>query len=401
MVDISHESLICSDLNENMELIRLHTDSIGVRPVLDNSIMIDGYKEISKPGTRRRRRRRSSSVHSICTKMQDDRDHSINTFETIYKKIAAFFFVFNKFANANDFINNLPVIANESHTLSFVRSFNMLYDLRIKEKIYDTMDNFMKSNRSATDRIVAMIPTMPINLDALGISKYFTGNTHNIADCFALFIENPRISGEEDTGISDSKPLVNSDLDSIPTSIRCEIVNKLSQEVLSECGTYECLYEQEIDSLPENIVLDGMLKGMPISKGKIRFFHKIMTFGKRDGSPKPPRKRIDGTVDDSAGFLKQRFSIFTEYLSRRNCDVNPGGSNKWNAKTYFNIFSKKEGDYRNPMDLADDSAKERFEEHIRMHTAHWDEIQYDDIEIVLRDNNDNSIIKLPYSCTIM
>ncbi|EAN32066.1 hypothetical protein TpMuguga_04g00713 [Theileria parva strain Muguga] len=387
MANISHESLICSDLNKR-ELKRIQSCGPYDTTDFDSSITIDSYRELPRnvvSGSRIR----SSSVHIVYDDQNDEKE-SVTTLSYIYKKIAAFFFVFNRFSVSSDIPSDIPaeipVVSNEASIVPFVRSFSMLYDLRLKDKIYDTMDYLIKYNRKATDRLVAMITSVPLHLDKFDFYKYFTNFDYSLSECFALFIEQPPDL--------DPSTVEASDLDKIPDNIKCEVVNKRSLEVISESGPYKCLYEHNVDSITDNSLLDEMLCGVSVKKGKVRFFHKIKNLGRKDS--KKMKNDVDEPVHD---YFKQRFSTFTEYLSKRTRDSSGENQNKWNARTYFNVFSRKPS-YQDS-EPQDDSARERFEDHIRHHTLHWDEVQYDDIEIILRDDNDNSIVKLPYSCRIM
>ncbi|UKJ89900.2 hypothetical protein MACJ_003154 [Theileria orientalis] len=394
MANISHESLILSELNSS-ELKRIQSCNVYNPSDFDNSIVIDSYKEVPDRSLSSSRRR-SSSVHVVYNEAGDEKDND-TTLSYIYKKLAAFFFVFNRFSfgdgsniirnsiskdNNHDISNDSPFFTN--NIAPFVRSFSILYDLRLKDKIYDTVDYLIKYNRRATDRIVALFTNVPLNLDKFDFSKYLSNFEISLSESFALFIEQPTES--DSTNIAA--------LDDIPNDLKCEVVNKYSREVISESGPYHCVYEHKVDSIADNTILDEMLYGVAVKKGKLRFFQKIKSLTKKESD------RFKQGSDESLNeYIKHRFATFTEYLSKRNQYSEDPNSNKWKPRTYFNVFSKKREE--SPSYNIDETARERFEEHVRVHTLHWDEVQYDDIEIVLRDNNDNSVVKLPYSCTIM
>ncbi|KAK1933060.1 hypothetical protein X943_002010 [Babesia divergens] len=352
----------------------------------------------------------------------DSEEHTplCDTYSTaLYKKLSSVLDGFKGLMFSNWQLRN--VIVDESSVSQQPDTVEDTVLLSLTERLCYTMDNLFRG-APTMERLVAFIPTFSPPKPGFNLADAFVPEHENFVDCFALFIQDNKSQGtpnsSNDTG---SIPV-----DCIGDNLRCEIVNKVSKRVISESGPYHCVFEENIDSETPNEALLGFMGDLAFSSGRLRFFQAIKSLGKYKEtlSRRITRSSRDpGTEDQEStsrmgsttfanfqspgSFLKSRLNLFSDYLSRTSDDTpsSPhserttrlGSISGRMIRSYFSCAQSKEA--QETPDL-DDNARHRMEEHILVHTDHWDEFQYDNIEIVLRDDND-SVVKLPYSCAVM
>ncbi|CDR96684.1 hypothetical protein, conserved [Babesia bigemina] len=264
------------------------------------------------------------------------------------------------------------------------------------------MDNLVGRKGNAGP-FVAFIPNFSTLNPGYEFSDAFVPHHDNFVDCFALFIEGDSASGNQAEPLRRSES--NTSVESMGDSVICEIVNKVSQKVISESGPYQCVFEEEIDSRTQNDKLRNLMSELPVSSGRIKFFQTIKSLSKtwenryrRQGGP-VARASDPGPTDgtSTASYIKQRLGLFSDYLSRRS----EGALSAASLRSYFGGLRARRNSDPTELSQSDDNARNRLEDHIQVHTSHWDEFQYDDIEVILRDDNNNSVVQLPYGCVIM
>ncbi|EDO08374.1 hypothetical protein BBOV_III008140 [Babesia bovis T2Bo] len=274
----------------------------------------------------------------------------------------------------------------------------------ISQRFSWNMESFLRSN-SASERFIAFIPSFSSQKSGYTFSDAFIPNHGTFVDCFALFIEDPPKEQKSPDPV-DAQSVID-----VGNNLRCEIVSKASQRVLSEHGPYQCVFEENINTETEAKPLKEFIEDMPVHNGRLRFFQAIKSLRK------PSDKNIDnqdvpsqsmGSKDhvesmshySPTSYIKNRVAMFSEYLSKRSEEA-PGPKT---LRSYFaNLRSRRGNEESEDNDESkfDDNAHYRMQEHTMIHTGHWDEFQYDNIEIVLRDDNNDSVIQLPYGCAVM
>lgn len=342
---------------------------------------------------------------------------------TFYKKISSIFDGFKGLMFSNRQLQ-YPLLYSQPQAEGAEGMDN--HGLSITQRLAVTMDNFFKAG-SRMERFVAFFPTISVPLAGFDMSSAFVPEHDNILDCFALFIQDSKPMDEPTSSLA--KQL--SALDNMGKNLRWEIVNKVSNQVISESGPYHCVFEENIDSGTSDETFSSVLNDMLVKKGRLRFFQAMKSLGKykenlsrrmsrglRDSESETPPgygglpAMVGQNIQAPGNFLKTRIAMLGEYLARKSEGgassprtaenaANEGshhgsGMLKWN----FSAFNQKRQEEASHQTQADESAQHRMEEHIRLHTGHWDEFQYDQIEIVLRDDND-SVVNLPYSCAVM
>ncbi|ORM40134.1 uncharacterized protein BXIN_1339 [Babesia sp. Xinjiang] len=324
---------------------------------------------------------------------QQSEEPEANTYTTVlYNKLSSMFDGFKGLMYSN--WNVTHTLANEpAATTSDRRSPS------ISQRFNSTMDSLL-GRTGAADRFVAFIANFTIPKAGFNFSNPFVPRHDKFVDCFALFIEGKNTG----RGAEFAQPVENAALD-VGDSLRCEIVSKVSQQVISKYGPYHCVFEEEVDSQTRHKSLRDFIGEMSFSNGRLRFFQAIKSF--RRQSDKQVDAASENTATDdaedtpeqngqsAANYLKNRLGMLSEYLSRRSDDT----SSSTALKSYFQslrAWRSEDTEVR-----SEESADYRLKEHTMVHSGHWDEYQYDNIEIILRDDNNNPVIKLPYGCAVM
>ncbi|GFE53413.1 hypothetical protein BaOVIS_008170 [Babesia ovis] len=271
----------------------------------------------------------------------------------------------------------------------------------ITQKFHYTMDSLL-GRTGSSERFVAFIPTFSSGKSGFNFSNTFIPDHDHFVDCFALFIEGTSNEDVQTPTLQRTESIVD-----VSDNLRCEIVHKESQQVISKHGPYQCVYEEEIDSETQDKPLKEFIEEMPVNNGRLRFFQAIRSLRKQyDKSPDTLESRStngDSTDAQESGsstatsYFRNRLAMLSDYLSKRSEESRASNS----LRSYFTSLKPKRQEENEDVSCYGDSADYRMKEHTRIHTSHWDEFQYDNIEIVLRDSDDNSIIQLPYGCAVM
>ncbi|GBE58747.1 surfactin synthetase A, putative [Babesia ovata] len=323
--------------------------------------------------------------------------HTTSTYTTaLYNKLSSMFYEFKGYMYSN--WQMYSAAANDRPSASGqIEPCNPT-----SKRFMWTMDSLV-GNKGNADPFVAFIPSFSTLKPGYEFSDAFVPHHDHFVDCFALFIEGSASPGNTTEPLRRTES--NTSVESMGDNLICELVNKVSQEVISESGPYQCVFEEEIDSRTPNDGLRNLMSELPISSGRIKFFQTIKSLGKtwenrhrRQGSP-VSRASDPGPVECSspASYIKNRLGVLSEYLARRS----EGALSAASLKSYFgNLRARRSAD-SGDSSASDENARNRLEEHIQIHTGHWDEFQYDDIEVILRDDDNNSVVQLPYGCVIM
>ncbi|GIX61494.1 bifunctional (p)ppGpp synthetase/guanosine-3',5'-bis(diphosphate) 3'-pyrophosphohydrolase [Babesia caballi] len=263
---------------------------------------------------------------------------------------------------------------------------------------------------NATDRFIAFIPNFTFPRPGFELSDAFMPEHDNFTDCFALFIENPLPRDAVDAPrISDGTAM-----DRMDSTLTCEVVRRLSKEILSESGPYQCVFEEEVDEGTPPCGVRKIMNDLKITSGRLRVFQNMRSLaklrerrdvasGSADTPAGPPRCRAEG--EDRKWHVgecfKHRLAALNEYLSRRS-EGSPAAASLRNYFSTLRLRRTEDSPPEDspPEDFYDENADHRLRDHVLMHTDHWGEFQYDTVETVLRDDQ-NSVVRLPYGCTVM
>ncbi|KAK1444415.1 hypothetical protein BgAZ_103210 [Babesia gibsoni] len=340
---------------------------------------------------------------------------------SLYKKLSTMFDDFKGFMFSNcQLQRSLMYKAPEASEMAVATSSN---GVSIAQRLCVTMDNLLRASPTM-ERFVAFFPSFTMQMPDFNMSRAFVPDNEHFLDCFALFIQDAKPMEESDPDIQEAYATMSE----MGDNLTCEIVSKLSNKVISESGPYQCVFEEDIDSGTSNDTFRDLLNNMFVKSGRLRFFQAMKSLGKYKEtiSRKMSRYRQDVENDLSStssshssmsqgyqnpgSFFRSRLGMVSGYLGRKSeesifstqsehtAQSNIGSSGS--LRSYLSGLRMKRNYEFNENSKLDENAQYRLQEHVMLHTAHWDEFQYDNIEIVIRDDN-NSVLKLPYSCAVM
>ncbi|KAK2194559.1 hypothetical protein BdWA1_001686 [Babesia duncani] len=334
-------------------------DTVAVTPEpgsIKDCISIDSYRDV--PRQIAFDEELNDNCTESATRSMSSGDENQPEYLPLYKRLSSLFLAFQNCVSSNESISS-----NSSKEGA----------LSLRQRLYESWGNIMKRNNVNARGSVAMFSSFQFD-----ISKRFSPSDDNFADCFALFIEE------------------NNRLDSVDfktEGLKCEIRHKSSHEIISESGPYRCVYEEELNSGAHSGFLRKIFANESIQGARIRFFQRIRNFTKNYTRGNINEKTDGNGKEDE----KEGMRMFTcmPFRNGSNSKFASGGI----LKSYLHCFYKDKEE--EPPVEEDENAKARLENHIRLHTDHWGEVQYDQIEIVLRDLEKGSIIKLPYNFKIL